>query len=104
MLTLSTAVMMFGVMMPPAEFDRPYDGALIIEYVKPQDVSALCQGHSSIRPGQIVSACATRKDRSCYIVFPLDTGVHSRKRLDLLMRHEIAHCNGWEPHVRHTDR
>lgn len=92
--TIAGAVL-FGVLAPPEAFDRPYDGILIVEYVKPDAVTALCKGARSAR-GKIVAACAMRRAGICRIVFPLDTGVHPRKRLDLLMRHEIAHCNGWE--------
>jgi len=82
--------MLFGVLMPPAEFDRAYTGPLEIEYAAPADVNALCA------TGRYVRACAIIGDGWCKIILPKDTGVYPRKTLELLMRHEIAHCNGWE--------
>lgn len=80
---------LFGVLMPPPQFDRAYTGPLEIEYVEPADVSKICD------MGIRVRACAIVSISGCRIIFPRDTGVYPRKTLELLMRHEIAHCNGW---------
>jgi hypothetical protein len=103
-MTLASLVVLYGVLMPPPEYDRPFEGTLVIEYLKPDAVSERCQGHPSLRPGQLVSSCASLRDGLCHVILPLDTGIYPKKKIEYLALHEIAHCNGWEPHVRHTDR
>lgn len=86
---MKTALLLFTVLIPPPEYDRPYTGRLEIEYVEPGEAAKLCDlGHRN-------RACADVGNGWCRIIFPKDTGVYSRKTLELLMRHEIAHCNGW---------
>lgn len=78
-------VMLYTVVMPPAEYDRPYTGSLEIQYADPKEVYTKCKAR----------ACAVIGKDRCRIIFPADTGLLPRKTLDMLMRHEIAHCNGW---------
>lgn len=85
----ATLLMLYAVAIPPTEYDRPYVGTLDIVYAEPKEIGTLCG-----LPG-IVKACAMTSPGHCRIIFPMDTGVYPRKTLDLLMRHEIAHCNGW---------
>lgn len=82
-------VILYAVAMPPAEFDHPYDGQLEIVYADPTEVSALCNH------GTLVKSCARSGEGRCKIIFPKDVGTYPKRTLELLMRHEIAHCNGW---------
>lgn len=85
-------VFLYTVAMPPAEYDRPYNGSLEIQYADPRDVSGLCG------MGRLVRACAITSKDHCRVIFPRDVGIYSKKTLTLMMRHEIAHCNGWRHH------
>ncbi len=79
---------------PPPEFDGPYKGELIITVVPTQeDVGRRCGGTQARRLG-----CAFPspwKDK-CEILIVPDKAF---KGLDYtkaeIMRHELAHCNGW---------
>lgn len=85
----ATLLMLYAVAMPPAEYDRPYEGTLEIVYADPKEIASLC-GLTGI-----VKACAMTSPGHCRIIFPIDTGLYPYKALGYLMRHEIAHCNGW---------
>lgn len=80
----------------PAEYDRPYVGELIVEYVEPDQTAVKC-GQNSIQIGLkgYYQACAYATPTSCRVILPKDTGTYPRAYLDYLYRHEVAHCNGW---------
>lgn len=74
--------------LPPIEYDHPYHGELVVNYVmSPDEMNRRCYGTSL----QIVG-CAFLGDGHCTILI-LD-GVVPKVR-DILLRHEIGHCNGW---------
>jgi hypothetical protein len=70
------------VLLPPAEYDRPYRGTLsVIRLDTRAEVTARC-GWGAI-------ACA-REDRGyCEVIMFRDETRES------VLRHEIGHCNGW---------
>jgi hypothetical protein len=78
--------------MPPAKFDVPYDGVLtiwLIPFQSEQLLKEICRGASRI-------ACAIHLGNiyptpRCDI-YMLD---HTDTPREMMVRHEIAHCNGW---------
>lgn len=85
---------------PPWDFDYPYRGRLTITFTFPDTVHKICmEGPHAVKGipfGNIVRACALpSKDLAwCHITMP-----HKRFYIpevwDALLRHELAHCNGW---------
>jgi len=71
--------------LPPSEYDHEYDGFLQLEIVSPESVKFWC--------GQQAIACSMAFDKTCVVYLP-DKSTIPR---DILMRHELGHCNGWEP-------
>lgn len=80
--------------LPPAIYDRPYGGTLVVEMVEPHETNAKC-GRAVL--GYITQACAfvSAEGKVCRIVFPTDNGVYPKQFIERLWRHEIGHCNGW---------
>jgi hypothetical protein len=81
--------------LPPAEYDHPYEGDLTIKIVATlEELYALCGLKEDITPNAL--ACAFPSSNSC--IFLLVSDEIMRKRgwtTGLLFRHEIGHCNGW---------
>lgn len=82
---------------PPAQFDKPYAGQLVVHRVPVQDVGRQC-GALFKRFGYKVSfpdhGCSSGdKDGRCEIVLPL--GPVQLATPAAILRHEIGHCNGW---------
>jgi hypothetical protein len=73
-----------GEMPPPAEYDRPYQGQLLItQVVTVAELTAFCRGVST-------SACARVGVDFCHILMLQDEPASAE-----VLRHELAHCNGW---------
>ena len=84
----------FGIV-PPKEFDRPYEGELVITVARDQThLSELCSG-TRLPPGSRALACAERTASTCKIFLPPRASTDLDWPLALIVRHEIAHCNGW---------
>ena len=71
---------------PPARYDHRYTGLLDVYHVKQSEVAKRCKIN--------VFSCAVRTEGfpSCKIYLSTRIRKHSLKAI---MRHEIAHCNGW---------
>lgn len=84
------------IYLPPAEFDRPFDGELFVIERDAVDVDRTCRemGNRNALPAL---ACAFPLISRCTIVLPraVDLGWPSKPQQDRLRRHEIGHCNGW---------
>lgn len=82
--------------LPPKQYDHPYKGKLTVETVRSQDdLREACGG--SYRPG-LTLGCARRSydGSSCHIyLVPEEIIVARRWTRELMLRHEIGHCNGW---------
>lgn len=85
-----------GKYLPPVEFDRPYtDGPIYITVGKDQtEVRRLCP-YTNFGPWPAI-ACNQLQGKNCVIAmaaYPViqATGIDP----GLVLRHEIAHCNGW---------
>jgi hypothetical protein len=98
-LTVSTVAHAGGktyYVLPPEHYDYPYPGALtIIRASSEQEVRDLCP---TAKFGSI-GALACRKgwdNYSCTLVIATDDVIESWGfPPELVLRHELAHCNGW---------
>ncbi|MGQ0740946.1 MAG: hypothetical protein ACT4OG_01435 [Alphaproteobacteria bacterium] len=81
--------------LPPSNYDRPYPGLLRVVTLPYWTVSKRC----GVRPydGHRAEACAFRGPNTCLIVLP-EVAEVGEEEAALLLRHEIAHCNGWPHH------
>lgn len=82
--------------LPPALFDRPYSGTLIIERVPAHETQKIC-GHSGVFRFY-TNACAfvSKDGQHCRVILPENEEVYSRVFIERLKRHELGHCNGWK--------
>jgi hypothetical protein len=77
--------------LPPVEYDRPYDGTLTVLGAGNQEQTQAACGWP--RP---VLACSYHSGRECTIIHAReDYIVQFKTTLNIVMRHEIGHCNGW---------
>jgi len=95
--------------LPPPQYDHPYAGELIINRVGPEVGVALSCPTANFVTGRAI-ACNLRtigpgpKER-CEIFIAADSVIASvGLTFDLVLRHEIGHCNGWpgdHPYARY---
>src|SRR5262249_25631909 len=82
--------------MPPAEYDKPYTGELIIRRLTTeQDVRDACP--KAFKASQTrFSGCTVRKETRCEFYIASDRALKALgMSYALVLRHELAHCNGW---------
>jgi hypothetical protein len=88
----------FGFL-PPLEFDYPYPGELTIECGTKEYVVEQCRGISP-------TACTKRSNKvdgsaapQCRIIIVNDDELMRQQPYpyDIMLRHEVGHCNGWGP-------
>src|SRR5262249_46223249 len=87
----------YRTLIPPAEYDRPYKGALTV-HVNQLQQNMLQAGQCKLAfPGQFLFACNTiRPGYGCTIWMAPESEIVARGLTwELVMRHEIGHCNGW---------
>ena len=92
----------FTMLMPPAEYDKPYIGELTIKRVATeQDLrNGACPGAQWTK-GLPSMGCAGRSvdGKQCTIVVVSDQVLKALGgTYAAVVRHEIAHCNGWVGH------
>jgi hypothetical protein len=101
LLTTSALAQNNGGGLPPARYDRPYQGKLTVDiYTDPFKLARECYDGAQSTPE---FACAFRyKDNSCRIIMLTPALLEKYGKmygynldLDLVWRHEVAHCNGW---------
>ena len=80
--------------LPPREYDYPYSGKLIIATAQSQDeLKEFCG--EAYKPG-LTLGCARRGNTSCRIIMaPEQIIIAGGWTKELMLRHEIGHCNGW---------
>jgi hypothetical protein len=94
--------------LPPKEFDHEYDGELTIKYMIEEDIYRNCR--LGVKPGGgRPLACARAylelppsstapmgASKSCAI-YMMTEAAYARLgwSYDIILRHEIGHCNGW---------
>lgn len=86
----------------PWQYDYPYRGKITKEELLPQEVHLKCgkaQGDNSPfvtgRPYYAACAFVPASGEWCHLVLPLDIGIYTDEEMLYILRHEIAHCNGW---------
>jgi hypothetical protein len=67
---------------PPPQYDRRYDGPVIVQVLTIGQIKAIC--------GDWADACSWLDGGECHIVLP-QGGI----ALGFIRRHEEAHCRGW---------
>jgi hypothetical protein len=81
--------------LPPVEYDHPYSGKLTVERTPYQHV---VRQNCSYSPFPYLLGCAklfAAEDR-CYILM-MDDDYLAKLNFppEIVLRHEIGHCNGW---------
>jgi hypothetical protein len=74
-------------LLPPPDFDFPFPGETFVSIIERAHVQPECGGAAN------VAGCAWTDGETCWIVIAGET---LRASLVDILRHEIAHCNGWE--------
>jgi len=94
--------------LPPLEHDHAFDGSLLVivvggSYGYQSSMHALCAGFSF--DGRLLGCAMTghlakARGADCVIVIADDDylAAHGRTR-NLVLRHEVGHCNGWKDHA-----
>jgi hypothetical protein len=84
-------------LMPPKEYDHPYSGAgaLVVTHAASQnEVRELCPRAAFPRAGAF--GCAQTLPGGCWVVVAPEADMKVvGLTMDITLRHEIAHCNGW---------
>lgn len=70
---------------PPLRYNHPYPGKLYLYKLPFDQVQAACKQTSQ------VYGCARRNDKECVVYISNNTNM----TVSSLLRHELAHCNGW---------
>jgi hypothetical protein len=94
--TQSSAATLLGARMiaPPLEYDRPYEGHLVVMRGDANVMKALCP--KSAFP--VTLGCARRYEKKNYcIVYIADDDILKKASFpyEAVHRHEVGHCNGW---------
>lgn len=77
---------------PPARFDHPFAGQLIIHKIARSNVWAECSHDGAHAMRKDAAGCAFLDGDTCTIYLATKT---RRAPVAAILRHEIAHCNGW---------
>jgi hypothetical protein len=92
---------------PPPEYDFPYEGVLMVQQLKIEDVRKVCAEQRAANgcalvlsnlPGRwwTVDLYQTGNRAACVIVIPTDSFLReSHQKREDIIRHETGHCNGW---------
>lgn len=83
-------VAMPPLVLPPAQFDRPYAGRLHVIVRPIEEVRQMCGG-------PYIYACSSGDAAGrCVIILPsVDGRLVNEAGFHGLHRHEVGHCNGW---------
>jgi len=84
------AVLLSGctyVLQPPARYDYPFPGTLEVRSVEQMQAAELCRFPHRV-PWRAGVGCAIIEEDRCLILL-------TDKATAEVLRHEIAHCNGW---------
>jgi hypothetical protein len=82
------------LLVPPPEYDYPYKGELVVRHVSQKEVREACP--SAKYTLGVALGCAHRWPTSCHIILAPEADMKAAGYPpELVLRHEIAHCNGW---------
>ena len=84
---------------PPAKFDRPFNGQIMIKSVRPSLVAAHCNDLArragfTWKSSAKMRGCAWRSAPRVCEVITIDRPTYGTTPAAVL-RHERGHCNGW---------
>src|SRR5262245_48135921 len=80
--------------LPPLEYDHPYKGRL--DVIVAENAEQIRIGCPATGGGSLGLACALRYEDHCTIVRRSEADIRrAGYALEVVMRHEIGHCNGW---------
>lgn len=81
--------------LPPPEYDHHYEGHLILKLVDSySELLRLCGKER--QPATLACARRTNDGERCFVHILTDDLIRRRGYTpEILMRHEIGHCNGW---------
>jgi hypothetical protein len=93
---MEVAILVSGVLMPPAHFERPPEVRVIIRHLPATHIDRVCRLYPELADNHNgeFGACANPGPSVCTITLPYPGSV-SPERYTALARHELAHCNGW---------
>ena len=77
---------------PPARFDHPYAGDVDLRQISRANVWKECSRNGAVKMRRDVAGCSRVEAGACIIHLAMKT---RRAPLQEILRHEIAHCNGW---------
>jgi hypothetical protein len=85
-------------LVPPERFDFPYPGDVQINLMDARFVGKECREWGAGRsPSDAVGCAWVADDGTCVVVIAMRT---KKAPIEAIIRHEIAHCNGWPPDHR----
>ena len=96
--TLSFVLLTAFATLPPNEYDRPVSIQVKISTIPYMEVDKVCSWpmRSEEAMGGRIEGCARVYNSVCYIVMPAVDGVFmTKEKHKRLLKHELAHCNGW---------
>lgn len=77
--------------LPPVVYDQPYKGRLTTEIVTPEQLRTRCYNATLRSLG-----CAFPGSNNCHIIMLDEARINAAGwTVELMLRHERAHCNGW---------
>ena len=81
--------------LPPVEYDKPYEGLLIVTRAESQEsVRELCSG--AVFRGHALGCRRRLEEGECEIVLASDETIKAVGVIPaVVFRHERGHCNGW---------
>jgi hypothetical protein len=84
-----------GWILPPERYDHPYKGHLTIQRATDEEMVRTCPAPLTL-PKRIACAFPIPAANSCLIVLaPRATITAAGYSEEIIIRHEIGHCNGW---------
>jgi hypothetical protein len=81
--------------LPPERYDHPYKGHLTLQRATDEEMIKTCPAPLTL-PKRIACAFPIPAANSCLIVLaPRTTIAAAGYSEEIVIRHEIGHCNGW---------
>jgi hypothetical protein len=83
--------------LPPLEYDHPYPGKLrLVEVGDQEELMSHCPRAKKPAPSSVMLGCTNIGSEYCTIYHaPKQDIERYGGTLNMTLRHEIAHCNGW---------
>ncbi|NJM83747.1 MAG: hypothetical protein HC844_15960 [Tabrizicola sp.] len=85
-------------LVPPSRFDHPYPGPMVIYQIDRANAWHECSGGGRFEARRDVAGCGVVHEGTCMIWVALKT---KRAGVADILRHEVAHCNGWSGDHQH---